>query len=84
MDAAHRLPAYTPHTMRHSAASWLVQAGMDLLLVQKLLGHESYATTLRYAHLAPDAHKAVLEVWARILPTPVPHKAPEDGVGEGT
>jgi hypothetical protein len=29
------------------------------------LGHESFATTQRYAHLAPDAHSKVLESWAR-------------------
>jgi integrase len=82
-DAGHQLPPYTPHTMRHTAASWLVQAGMDLLVVQKLLGHESYATTMRYAHLAPDAHKAVLDVWARILPTQFPHEAVGGASTEG-
>lgn len=52
-----------PHTMRHTAASWLVQAGVDLYRVQALLGHESFATTQRYAHLDPGAHDVVLGAW---------------------
>ena len=44
---------------------WLVQDGVPLYDVQALLGHEDYATTQRYAHLAPDAHSKVLESWAR-------------------
>jgi site-specific recombinase XerD len=51
--------------MRHTAASWLVQDGVPLYDVQALLGHESFATTQRYAHLAPDAHSRELESWAR-------------------
>jgi hypothetical protein len=51
--------------MRHTADSWLVQDGAPLYDVQALLGHEDYATTQRYAHLAPDAHGKVLESWAR-------------------
>ena len=43
--------------MRHTAASWLVINGVPLYDVQALLGHESYRTTERYAHLAPDAHE---------------------------
>lgn len=60
--------AGTPHHMRHTAASWLVQAGVDLRRVQALLGHESYATTLRYAHLAPDFHSDIMESWRRGSP----------------
>jgi len=42
------------HTLRHTFASWLVQNGVDLYTVQKLMGHSTIAMTERYAHLAPD------------------------------
>ena len=61
-------PPHSPHTCRHTAASWLVQAGVPLYHVQALLGHESFATTQRYAHLAPNAHDSVLEAWRQIEP----------------
>jgi integrase len=57
------VPAGTPHDMRHTAASWLVQAGVDLYRVQMLLGHESFRTTQRYAHLAPDHFDKIMEAW---------------------
>jgi integrase len=59
------VPVGTPHDMRHTAASWLVMDGVDLYRVQELLGHESFATTQRYAHLAPDAHEKIRESWRR-------------------
>lgn len=60
------VPHYPPHSMRHTCASWLVQKGVSLYEVQHLLGHESFQTTQRYAHLQPDAHKAVLGAWERM------------------
>ena len=59
--------------MRHTAASWLVMDGVPLYDVQALLGHESFATTQRYAHLAPNAHGKVIESWERRLGAPVAH-----------
>jgi integrase len=61
--AAAGVPRGTPHDMRHTAASWLVQAGVDLYVVQQMLGHESFRTTQRYAHLAPDAFEKVIDAW---------------------
>ncbi len=46
----------TFHTLRHTAASQLVMAGVDITTVKELLGHKSIAQTLRYSHLAPE-HK---------------------------
>lgn len=61
--ACAAVPQETPHTMRHTAASWLVMAGVDLYRVQALLGHESFATTQRYAHLAQDAGDVIRVAW---------------------
>ena len=65
--AAAGVRRFPPRIMRHTAASWLVQDGVPLYDVQALLGHEDYATTQRYAHLAPDAHSKVIESWSRRL-----------------
>lgn len=54
-----------PWVTRHTAASWVVQDGVPLHDVQALLGHESFATAQRHAHLAPGAHGKVIEPWSR-------------------
>lgn len=72
--AAAGIRRFPPRVMRHTAASWLVQDGVPLYDVQALLGHEDYATTQRYAHLAPDAHDKVIESWSRRLDAPVTHE----------
>lgn len=48
---------FTWHSLRHTFASRLVMAGVDLRTVQELMGHRTITTTMRYAHLAP-AHQA--------------------------
>jgi len=42
------------HTLRHTAASRRVMAGVDLVTVKEIMGHRDIETTLRYAHLAPN------------------------------
>jgi integrase len=70
---------FPPRIMRHTAASRLVQDGVPLYDVQALLGHEDYATTQRYAHLAPDAHGKVIESWARRQDARLTHGKKEAG-----
>jgi hypothetical protein len=50
-----------PHVLRHTFASRLAMAGVDLRTVQELLGHKSILMTMRYAHLSPDHKRAAME-----------------------
>jgi site-specific recombinase XerD len=52
---------YTWHCNRHTFASRLVMAGVDLRTVGELLGHKSLQMTLRYSHLAPEHRMAAVD-----------------------
>lgn len=101
----HRLRMYgkrcdvkvTPHQLRHSCATLLLNAGAPVLSVQFLLGHEKLDTTLGYARLydgtvAADYYRAMAQVEGlfalrekrRILYTPVEMVALLDSLSRGT
>ena len=58
------------HDLRHSFASFLVNAGRSLYEVQELLGHADSRTTTRYAHLSRERLQEAVEVVPRVYVSP--------------
>ena len=61
-----RLERYVWHCNRHTFASRLVMAGVDLRTVQELGGWRSLAMVQKYAHLAPEHRLAAVEALVRV------------------
>lgn len=61
------LPDLRIHDLRHSAASFMINAGVNLYAVGKVLGHADHKSTMRYSHLANETLLAAVEAGAAKL-----------------
>jgi integrase len=60
-----RLEGVTPHTLRHSCATYLLDQGVPLEQIGGWLGHCDFRTTQRYAHMHPSSQRAALAAFDR-------------------
>ncbi len=63
-----KIRSFSWHCLRHTFASRLVMAGVDLRTVQELTGHKSIKMTVRYSHLTPKHTLAAVERLAGVIP----------------
>lgn len=59
----------TPHDLRRTYATELLEAGVHPLVVQALLGHSCLQTTTRYAQVRPERHAELHEALSKLLST---------------
>ena len=62
--------AVTPHVMRHTAITRLVQAGVDLPTIQKISGHKTLTMVLRYTHVHGDHIDRAISAIGTVIPEP--------------
>ena len=55
--------SYPPHSMRHSTACHLLEAGVDIVTIRNILGHVSVQTTQIYAEMSQDSVDKKLKEW---------------------
>ena len=68
----------TMHTLRHSYATHMLEAGVDVMTLQKILGHRQLSTTARYLHLRGDHLQRLPSLLDR-LALPVPKRPEAEG-----
>ena len=54
---------YTPHSMRHTTATHMLEAGVPLIVLKNFLGHVSLQTTQIYAEVTQDTMNNKLKAW---------------------
>jgi integrase len=62
MKHAEKIADFHFHDLRHTFATRLAQAGIDLYKIAKLLGHKDIKMTQRYSHHCPDSLRGGVEV----------------------
>lgn len=75
-----RLPGYSPHSIRHSTATHMLEAGVPIMAIKNFLGHSSVQTTQIYAELSQNTVDKHLREWnEKWFPKDISENTPDSG-----